>query len=162
MRLINAELVEIVLKHGYHQKTPKEQAETNIMMDVIDKIETVTRATELLEADKDGRVTVLPCKVGDTVYIIDMADCKSGECPDIDDKKCLYQWGKSFNGAEIVACRVKHSVVREVYVCELSMHTFDDSEDGEAEYEINECYVKYFSEIYSTYEEAESALKKKS
>lgn len=27
-----------------------------------------TRLRELAEADKDGRVTVLPCKVGDTVY----------------------------------------------------------------------------------------------
>lgn len=29
-----------------------------------------TRLRELAEADKDGRVTVLPCKVGDTVYLI--------------------------------------------------------------------------------------------
>lgn len=29
-----------------------------------------TRLRELAEADKDGRVVVLPCKVGDTVYLI--------------------------------------------------------------------------------------------
>ena len=29
-----------------------------------------TRLRELAEADKDGRVVVLPCKVGDTVYIL--------------------------------------------------------------------------------------------
>lgn len=28
------------------------------------------RIRELLKADKDGRVVVLPCKVGDTVYIL--------------------------------------------------------------------------------------------
>ena len=28
------------------------------------------RLRELAEADKDGRVVVLPCKVGDTVYIL--------------------------------------------------------------------------------------------
>lgn len=32
--------------------------------------EGVARLRELAEADKDGRVTVLPCKVGDTVYLI--------------------------------------------------------------------------------------------
>lgn len=31
---------------------------------------TVGRLKELAEADKDGRVVVLPCKVGDTVYFI--------------------------------------------------------------------------------------------
>ena len=30
----------------------------------------VDRLRELAEADKDGRVVVLPCKVGDTVYLI--------------------------------------------------------------------------------------------
>ena len=29
-----------------------------------------TRLRELAEADKDGRLVVLPCKVGDTVYIL--------------------------------------------------------------------------------------------
>ena len=29
-----------------------------------------SRLRKLAEADKDGRVVVLPCKVGDTVYIL--------------------------------------------------------------------------------------------
>lgn len=32
--------------------------------------EGVARLRELSEADKDGRLVVLPCKVGDTVYIL--------------------------------------------------------------------------------------------
>ena len=32
--------------------------------------EGVARLRELAEADKDGRVVVLPCKVGDTVYFV--------------------------------------------------------------------------------------------
>lgn len=32
--------------------------------------EGVARLRELAEADKDGRLVVLPCKVGDTVYVI--------------------------------------------------------------------------------------------
>lgn len=34
------------------------------------KQEGVARLRELAEADKDGRLVVLPCKVGDTVYLI--------------------------------------------------------------------------------------------
>lgn len=30
----------------------------------------ISRLAEIAEADKDGRVVVLPCKVGDTVYIL--------------------------------------------------------------------------------------------
>lgn len=30
----------------------------------------IDRLRELAEADKDGRVVVLPCKVGDTVYFV--------------------------------------------------------------------------------------------
>ena len=30
----------------------------------------ISRLVELADADKDGRVVVLPCKVGDTVYIL--------------------------------------------------------------------------------------------
>ena len=30
----------------------------------------ISRVRELAEADKDGRLVVLPCKVGDTVYLI--------------------------------------------------------------------------------------------
>ena len=41
--------------------------------------EGVARLRELAEADKDGRVVVLPCKVGDTVYWVNGAvitECK--------------------------------------------------------------------------------------
>ena len=40
----------------------------NVMRDA--KQEGVARLRELAEADKDGRLVVLPCKVGDTVYLI--------------------------------------------------------------------------------------------
>lgn len=34
----------------------------------------ISRLVELVEADKDGRVVVLPCKVGDTVYRVFTVD----------------------------------------------------------------------------------------
>lgn len=42
--------------------------EWNAMMSVLNSIGSYDRLRELAKADKDGRVTVLPCKVGDTVY----------------------------------------------------------------------------------------------
>ena len=38
------------------------------MMSVLNSIGSYERLRELTEADKDGRVVVLPCKVGDTVW----------------------------------------------------------------------------------------------
>lgn len=38
------------------------------MMSVLNSIGSYDRLRELAEADKDGRLVVLPCKVGDTVY----------------------------------------------------------------------------------------------
>ena len=34
---------------------------------------------ELLQAEKDGRLVVLPCKVGDTVYKLEYKPCHNGE-----------------------------------------------------------------------------------
>lgn len=42
--------------------------EWNAMMSVLNSIGSYDRLRELAEADKDGRVVVLPCKAGDTVY----------------------------------------------------------------------------------------------
>lgn len=43
--------------------------EWNAMMSVLNSIGSYDRLHELAEADRDGRVVVLPCKVGDTVYL---------------------------------------------------------------------------------------------
>ena len=42
--------------------------EWNAMMSVLNSIGSYDRLRELAEADRDGHVVVLPCKVGDTVY----------------------------------------------------------------------------------------------
>ena len=43
-------------------------SEWNAMMSVLNSIGSYGRLRELAEADSDGRVVVLPCKVGDTIY----------------------------------------------------------------------------------------------
>lgn len=52
--------------------TPSEvrsmHGERQVMMSVLNSIGGYDRLRELAEADKDGRVVVLPCKVGDKLY----------------------------------------------------------------------------------------------
>ena len=45
-------------------------AEWNAMMRVLDRIGDYLRLRELAVADQEGRVVVLPCKVGDTVFAL--------------------------------------------------------------------------------------------
>lgn len=45
-------------------------SEWNAMMSVLNSIGSYGRLRELAEADKDGRLVVLPCKQGDTVWRI--------------------------------------------------------------------------------------------
>ena len=47
------------------------------------------RIRELLKADKDGRVVVLPCKVGDTVYLL---FCGNPNYPVISTRKRRRHW----------------------------------------------------------------------
>lgn len=45
-------------------------SEWNAMISVLNSIGSYDRLRELAEADKEGRVVVMPCKVGDTVYFV--------------------------------------------------------------------------------------------
>lgn len=56
------------------------------------------RLRELAEADKDGRVVVLPCKVGDTVYMIErIFDIDNGVCDEICARKVIGYGGNNLN-----------------------------------------------------------------
>lgn len=57
-----------------------------------------SRIRELAEADKDGRVVVLPCKVGDTVYMIDrIFDIDNGVCDEICARAVIGYGGNNLN-----------------------------------------------------------------
>lgn len=65
------------------------------------------RLRELAEADKGGRVVVLPCKVGDTAWVKDRAGIPREMCleaPDIrfvctdEDNTCMATCGRTENG----------------------------------------------------------------
>lgn len=51
---------------------------------------TLDRLRELVDADLDGRLVVLPCKVGDTVFTIEL-DCKDNP----DHSQMCFCWNKS-------------------------------------------------------------------
>jgi hypothetical protein len=110
---------------------------------------------------------LLPCRIGDTVFIIDSADCKSGECLDVDTDVCKFSLGKGYT-KEVFACKRNHLLVREVYVDEININIsddgFDDNGDGlvEVVITIND-YIEIESkdDIYYTWEEAEKALKER-
>ena len=56
------------------------------------------RLRELAEADKDGRLVVLPCKVGDTVYMIEhIFDIDNGVCDEICARKVIGHGGNNLN-----------------------------------------------------------------
>ena len=62
-----------------------------------------SRLRELAEADKDGRVVVLPCKVGDTVYMIErIFDIDNGVCDEICARKVIGHGGNNLNKLWII------------------------------------------------------------
>ena len=58
----------------------------------------ISRLVELAEADKDGRLVMLPCKVGDTVYMIEhIFDIDNGVCDEICARKVIGHGGNNLN-----------------------------------------------------------------
>ena len=71
----NVVLYKLLMRLAVYEDTGLEPGEVhclwgewNAMMRVLNSIGSYDRLRELAEADKDGRVVVLPCKVGDTMY----------------------------------------------------------------------------------------------
>ena len=62
-----------------------------------------SRLRELAEADKDRRVVVLPCKVGDTVYMIErIFDIDNGVCDEICARKVIGHGGNNLNALWLI------------------------------------------------------------
>lgn len=85
------------------------------MMSVLNGMGSYDRLRELAEADKEGRVVVLPCKVGDTAWIKDRAGVPRImrlEGPDIrfictdEDNLCMATCGRTGNG--LCAYRIRN------------------------------------------------------
>ena len=60
------------------------------------------RLRELAQADRDGRCVVLPCKIGDYVYVIDEGDYQSDHKPYVRAKEVTeISWKKSRRGKDL-------------------------------------------------------------
>lgn len=68
------------------------------------------RLLELAEADKDGRVLILPCKVGDTVYTLEhVVDCDRTHC-EIIPRKITGIGGNALNKVWLVSAKSDYEV----------------------------------------------------
>lgn len=89
--------------------TPEQCANAKVIIESASSDDTskAERIRELLKADKDGRVVVLPCKVGGTAWVKDRAGIPREMCleaPDIrfvctdEDNLCMATCGRTENG----------------------------------------------------------------
>jgi hypothetical protein len=88
------------------------------------------RLRELAEADKDGRVVVLPCKVGDTVYMIErIFDIDNGVRDEICARKVIGHGGNNLNKLWLIGsggiCNVS------IFVSEFGKTVFLTHEEAE-------------------------------
>ena len=89
-----------------------------------------SRLRELAEADKDGRCIVLPCKVGDTVYMIErIFDIDNGVCDEICARKVIGYGGNNLNALWLIGsggiCNVS------IFLSEFGKTVFLTSEEAE-------------------------------
>ena len=119
---------------------------------VISNSDVARKLAEYEDAEEQGRLVVLPCKVGDTVYFTDVADCKSGECPDADTDICCYSRFKMPDN-NVLKCKGNHLVVREESIEQITI--YDNNGD---KFDINEIWTLTSSEIFDSYEEAFNSL----
>lgn len=58
----------------------------------------ISRMVDLMKADVEGRVLVMPCKVGETVYMIErIFDIDNGVCDEICARKVIGHGGNALN-----------------------------------------------------------------
>ena len=94
------------------------------------KVKIPNRLRELAEADKDGRCVVLPCKVGDTVYMIErIFDIDNGVCDEICARKVIGHGGNNLNKLWLIGsggiCNVS------IFVSEFGKTVFFTREEAE-------------------------------
>ena len=99
------ERISIVTDHSWGIKGSIDDAVIRLaaIEEILGNDYDLDRLSELIEADRDGRCVVFPCKVGDTLYRIGYTTCKNGEthpdgygccgcCDECDMKKCVKEF----------------------------------------------------------------------
>ena len=89
-----------------------------------------SRLRELAEADKDGRMVVMPCKVGDTVYMIErIFDIDNGVCDEICARKIIGHGGNNLNKLWLIGSGGIYNVY--IFVSEFGKTVFLTREEAE-------------------------------
>lgn len=73
---------EVAIITGKESKARKLRAE---LVDALSKGISTHRLEEICQAERENRLVVLPCKVGDTVYRIGLCECNV--CPNLNGKE---------------------------------------------------------------------------
>ena len=118
--------------------TPEEVAALGRLFDyaleesktLAEQLALLNRIRELAEADKDGRLVVLPCKVGDMVYMIErIFDIDNGVCDEICARKVIGYGGNNLNKLWLIGsggiCNVS------IFVSEFGKTVFLTHEEAE-------------------------------
>lgn len=115
------------------------------------KNECVKKLAEYETAEKEGRLVVLPCKVGDMVYVIApnhrLCEAKH-DCDEYDYENYLISWCEKFcpygyKGIGVIKDIISHIEIRDNGIC----------------YRTTNCGYLYDDKVFLTREEAEKALK---
>lgn len=115
------------------------------------KNDCVKKLAEYETSEKDGRLVVLPCKVGDMVYVIApnhrLCEAKH-DCDEYDYENYLISWCEKFcpygyKGIGVIKDIISHIEIRDNGIC----------------YCTTNCGYLYDDKVFLTREEAEKALK---
>ena len=120
---------------------------------------TIDRLRELAQADKDGRCVVLPCKVGDTVYVISHCENVMMQCDDDYEtgtgfRQCPFENSCAFEDCDDSNKRIFETTCAGFYLA-------DGKSDIFFEHLNAEFYISDFGKTaFLTRAEAEAALRK--
>ena len=89
----------------------------------------LARLIELAEADKDGRVVVLPCKVGDTIYAIEQVLRSDGVHSKIAPIQITGIGGNALNKVWLVSMFGRHEI--RISPSEFGINVFTTREEAE-------------------------------
>lgn len=87
----------------------------------------VDRLRELVEADREGRCVVLPCKVGDTIYDISLAEIKESNVISIS-----FIASKSTYHVSVCAENYRHAITLDIEIGDFGKTVFLTCEEAEA------------------------------
>ena len=85
------------------------------------------RLRELVEADREGRCVVLPCKVGDTIYDISLAEIKESNVISIS-----FIASKSTYHVSVCAENYRHAITLDIEIGDFGKTVFLTREEAEA------------------------------